>query len=69
MPERITEEQLKHIYREPVRRRHAKWDLFERVRIPLGRLIVGFRRGGVVYVVSGNRAEGFTVERSTLSRW
>jgi len=47
---------------------NAKGDLYERVRVPLGRLIVGFGRAGVVYMVSGNRADGFTLERSTLSR-
>lgn len=46
---------------------NAKGDLFERVRVPLGRLIVGFGKGGVVYMVSGDRTNGFTLERSTLA--
>ena len=46
---------------------NAKGDLVERVRVPLGRLIVGFGKDGVVYMVSGSRANGFTLERSSLS--
>jgi hypothetical protein len=37
--------------------------LFERVRMPVGRSIAGFGRGGVVYLQSGDRAAGFTLER------
>jgi hypothetical protein len=37
--------------------------LFQRVRMPLGRSIVGFGKGGVVYLQSGDRANGFTLER------
>ena len=37
--------------------------LFERVRMPIGRSIAGFGRGGVVYLQSGDRAGGFTLER------
>ena len=37
--------------------------LFERVRMPVGRSIAGFGRGGVVYLQSGDRAGGFTLER------
>jgi hypothetical protein len=44
----------------------AKGELFERVRLPLGRLLVGFARNGVVYMVSGDRASGFHLERTTL---
>jgi hypothetical protein len=45
---------------------NAKGELFQRVRIPLGRLIVGFGKGGVVYMTSGDRATGFYLERSKL---
>jgi hypothetical protein len=45
---------------------NAKGELFERVRVPLGRVIVGFAKGGVVYMTSGDRATGYTLERSTL---
>ncbi|MGH7618951.1 MAG: hypothetical protein ACREPM_17160 [Gemmatimonadaceae bacterium] len=37
--------------------------LFERVRMPLGRSIAGFGKGGVVYLQSGDRANGFALER------
>lgn len=45
----------------------ANGTLVHRVRAPLGRLIVGFGTGGVVYMVAGNRASGFTLERSRLA--
>jgi hypothetical protein len=37
--------------------------LYQRVRMPIGRSIAGFGRGGVVYLQSGDRATGFTLER------
>jgi hypothetical protein len=37
--------------------------LFERVRMPLGRSIAGFGKGGVVYLQAGDRVSGFTLER------
>jgi len=37
--------------------------LYQRVRMPIGRSIAGFGRGGVVYLQSGDRAGGFTLER------
>ena len=40
--------------------------LFQRVRMPLGRSIAGFGKGGVVYLQSGDRAGGFTLERVTV---
>jgi hypothetical protein len=40
--------------------------LFERVRMPVGRSIAGFGKGGVIYLQSGNRAEGFYLERVKL---
>lgn len=43
-----------------------KGDLFQRVRVPFGRLIVGFGKGGVVYMSSGSLSEGFLLERSRI---
>lgn len=40
--------------------------LYERVRMPIGRSIAGFGTGGVVYLQSGDRAAGFTLERVKL---
>ncbi|HEV8446206.1 MAG TPA: hypothetical protein VGQ44_05280 [Gemmatimonadaceae bacterium] len=40
--------------------------LYERVRMPVGRSIAGFGKGGVVYLQSGDRAAGFTLERVKL---
>ncbi len=40
--------------------------LYERVRMPIGRSIAGFGKGGVVYLQSGDRAGGFTLERVKL---
>jgi hypothetical protein len=40
--------------------------LCERVRLPAGRTIAGFGRGGVVYLVSGDRTTGLYLERSVL---
>jgi hypothetical protein len=39
---------------------------FRRVRVPLGRSIAGFGKGGVVYLQSGDRATGFYLERTRL---
>ncbi len=47
---------------------NAKGELFERVRVPLGRLIVGFGKGGVVYMTSGDKTTGFYLERSAIPR-
>ena len=57
MPERVT----KLVY-DVV---NPKGD-FRRVRIPLGRSIAGFGKGGVVYLQSGDFANGFYLERSRL---
>lgn len=46
---------------------NTKGELFRRVRIPLGRLIVGFGKGGVIYMSSGSIANGFVLERSRIS--
>ena len=40
-----------------------KRGLFARVRMPVGRSIVGFGRGGVLYLQSGDRKQGFRIER------
>lgn len=40
--------------------------LFQRVRVPLGRSIAGFGRGGVVYLQSGDIRTGFHLERTRL---
>jgi hypothetical protein len=37
--------------------------LYRRVRMPIGRSIAGFGKGGVVYLQSGDRAGGFALER------
>jgi len=46
---------------------NAKGELFERVRLPLGRAIAGFAKGGVVYLTSGDITNGFTLERTKLA--
>jgi hypothetical protein len=45
---------------------NAKGELFERVRIPAGRAIAGFGKGGVVYLTEGDVSHGFHLERSVL---
>jgi hypothetical protein len=40
--------------------------LFERVRMPVGRSVAGFGKGGVVYLQTGDRASGFYLERVKL---
>ncbi|MEP6495732.1 MAG: hypothetical protein ABJF01_23815 [bacterium] len=45
---------------------NAEGKLFERVRLPAGRAIAGFGKGGVVYLTSGDRASGFHLERTKL---
>jgi hypothetical protein len=39
---------------------------FHRVRLPVGRSIVGFGKGGVVYMISGDKTNGFNLERTLL---
>ena len=41
---------------------------FHRVRLPVGRSIAGFGKGGVVYLQSGDRATGFYLERTRLPK-
>jgi hypothetical protein len=45
---------------------NPKLGLFQRVRMPVGRSIVGFGKGGVIYLQSGDRANGFYLERVRL---
>lgn len=45
---------------------NKKGELFRRVRIPAGRSIAGFGRGGVVYLQSGSRADGWYLERGQV---
>jgi len=45
---------------------NPKKGLFERVRMPVGRSIAGFGKGGIVYLQSGNRTDGFYLERVKL---
>jgi len=40
--------------------------LMYRVRLPSGRSIAGFGRGGIVYLMSGDAAHGWTVERTRV---
>jgi hypothetical protein len=39
---------------------------FHRVRVPLGRSVVGFGKAGVVYLISGDKKGGFTLEKTRL---
>ncbi len=45
---------------------NAKGELFKRVRLPAGRAIAGFGKGGVIYMTSGDKNAGYTLERSKL---
>lgn len=45
---------------------NTKGELFQRVRIPAGRLVAGFGKGGVVYLLVGDRTKGFYLERTRL---
>jgi hypothetical protein len=45
---------------------NSKGELFQRVRLPLGRAIAGFGKGGVVYLTSGDMKSGFYLERTRL---
>jgi hypothetical protein len=37
---------------------------FHRVRVPAGRSVIGFGKGGVVYLLSGDKASGFYLEKT-----
>ncbi len=43
-----------------------KGELTHRVRLPVGRSVAGFGKGGVVYLQSGDRTSGFILERTNL---
>lgn len=43
-----------------------KGELSHRVRLPVGRSVAGFGKGGVVYLQSGDRTNGFTLEKTNL---
>ncbi|HEY4303538.1 MAG TPA: hypothetical protein VGM82_03680 [Gemmatimonadaceae bacterium] len=43
-----------------------KGEMINRVRLPLGRYVVGFGRDGTVYMATGSMAGGFVVERTRL---
>lgn len=45
---------------------NKKGELFQRVRIPKGRSVAGFGRGGVVFLMSGDRTNGFQLERTSI---
>lgn len=47
---------------------NRKGELFQRVEVPAGRSIAGFGRGGVVYLMNGDRTKGFTLERARVLR-
>ena len=47
---------------------NTKGELFQRVRLPLGRQLAGFGKNGVVYMLSGDRTAGFYLERTRLAR-
>lgn len=45
---------------------NGKGELFQRVRVPAGKSIAGFGPGGVVYLSSGDRRDGYFLERTRL---
>ena len=45
---------------------NPKRGLFERVRMPVGRSVAGFGKGGVLYLQAGDRTKGFYLERVKL---
>jgi hypothetical protein len=47
---------------------NTKGEIFERVRLPLGRIVAGFGKGGVVYMISGDKTNGFILERTRVPR-
>jgi hypothetical protein len=46
---------------------NAKGD-FHRVRMPVGKSVAGFGKGGVVYLQSGDRTNGFYLERTRVPK-
>lgn len=47
---------------------NTRGEIFERVRVPAGKTIAGFGKGGVLYLTSGNPQDGFKVERVKVVR-
>jgi hypothetical protein len=45
---------------------NLRGELFQRVRVPAGRSIAGFARGGVVYLMNGDLTNGFVLERTRI---
>lgn len=45
---------------------NPKSGLFKRVRVPLGRSVAGFAKGGIVYLMTGDKTDGFHLERTKL---
>jgi hypothetical protein len=45
---------------------NARGDLTMRVRLPADRGIAGFGKGGVVYLIAGDRTNGFYIERTKV---
>ena len=45
---------------------NSKGELTHRVRLPVGRSVAGFGKGGVVYLQSGDRTSGFVLERTSI---
>ena len=45
---------------------NPKHGFVQRVRLPLGRSIAGFGKGGVVYLQVGDIRSGFFLERTTI---
>ena len=41
---------------------------FHRVRLPVGRSIAGFGKGGVIFLQGGDRASGFSLERARMPK-
>ena len=39
---------------------------FYRVRLPVGRSLAGFGKGGVVFLQAGDKEHGFTLERTRV---
>ena len=45
---------------------NSKGELFQRVRLPVGRSIAGFGRQGVVYLMHRDTAKGWFLERTKI---
>ena len=47
---------------------NSRGELVQRVRVPAGRAIAGFGKAGVVYLVSGDRVNGYQVEKTRIGK-